>query len=89
MNSKYSHSSWLVQLVFILVSRHQAVVSVSGSLVMARYLTVCFSVKVLRSLIEDGGTTIDNPKNRDLSRHIYDLVWQAVRDKVNIRNLRI
>ena len=44
-----------------------------------------FSVKVLRTLIEDGGSTIENPKNRDISRHLYELIWQAVRDKVVAR----
>ena len=51
---------------------------------------VTFSVKVLRSLVEEPTTTggdsntklIDNPHTRDISRHLYELIWQAVRDKV-------
>ena len=39
-------------------------------------------MKVLRTLIEDGGSAIENPKNRDITRHIHELIWQAVRDKV-------
>ena len=52
---------------------------------------VTFSVKVLRSLVEESATggdsstrLIDNPHNRDISRHLYELIWQAVRDKVGV-----
>ena len=42
----------------------------------------------MRTLIEDGGSTIENPKNRDVSRHLYELIWQAVRDKVIRQNVK-
>ena len=43
------------------------------------------SVKVLKSLLEEGGPNVaENPHHRDIYRHIYDLIWQAVRDKVGI-----
>ena len=43
-----------------------------------------FSVKVVRSLVEDDreARLLDNPNIRDIQRHLYDLIWQAVRDKV-------
>ena len=41
------------------------------------------SVKVLKSLLEEGGPNVaENPHHRDIYRHIYDLIWQGVRDKV-------
>ena len=41
------------------------------------------SLKVLKSLLEEGGPNVaDNPHHRDIYRHIYDLIWQGVRDKV-------
>ena len=41
-------------------------------------------MKVLKSLLDDGGPhVVDNPHHRDIYRHIYDLIWQGVRDKVD------
>ena len=48
---------------------------------------ITFSVKVVKSLAEDEGRLIDNPKITDIQRHLYDLVWQAVRDKVGGDNI--
>ena len=44
-------------------------------------------MKVVRSLVEDDkeGRLFDNPNIRDIQRHLYDLIWQAVRDKVKIK----
>eukprot|EP00090_Calanus_glacialis_P000154 TRINITY_DN1009_c0_g1_i2.p1 TRINITY_DN1009_c0_g1~~TRINITY_DN1009_c0_g1_i2.p1 ORF type:complete len:1411 (-),score=541.96 TRINITY_DN1009_c0_g1_i2:289-4521(-) len=40
-------------------------------------------VKVLKSLLEEGGPNVaENPHHRDIYRHIYDLIWQGVRDKI-------
>lgn len=40
-------------------------------------------MKVLKSLLDDGGPhVVDNPHHRDIYRHIYDLIWQGVRDKI-------
>ena len=40
--------------------------------------------------MDDGGTKfIDNPHSRDVSRHIYELIWQAVRDKVRPINCSV
>ena len=43
-------------------------------------------MKVLKSLLEEGGPNVaENPHHRDIYRHIYDLIWQGVRDKVGGR----
>jgi len=40
-------------------------------------------LKVLKSLLEEGGPNVaENPHHRDIYRHIYDLIWQGVRDKI-------
>jgi len=40
-------------------------------------------LKVLKSLIEDGGLKVaESPHHREIHRHVYDLIWQAVRDKI-------
>ena len=40
---------------------------------------------MLKSLIEDGGLKVaESPHHREIHRHVYDLIWQAVRDKVKL-----
>ena len=37
-------------------------------------------------MLEEGGPNVaENPHHRDIYRHIYDLIWQGVRDKVGGR----